>query len=298
LTPGPHDQSLGGRRPLADAIVWLGIAALAAVGLVATWDAWTDILRIAMTDEEQSHIILVPIVVAWMVWVRRGRLRRFRPWGTLIGPVCVAIGWLLSRVGYFNSLQSLWHAGAIVVVMGTLLTGLGLNFFLRFFPAFAVLVFLVPVPGMVRHQVSGPLQTASAAVTQAMLETFGVPVERSMNLLSLNGHEIAVAEACNGMRMVLALVLVSYAFAFGLPLRAPARILVMIASPLAALVCNILRLIPTVLMYGYADTKLADAFHSVSGWLMVPLAFIMLLGTTHLLRWALIPVTRFNLAYQ
>jgi exosortase/archaeosortase family protein len=100
------------------------------------------------------------------------------------------------------------------------------------------------------------------------------------------------------MRMVLALVLVSYAFAFSLPLRLLARLLVLIASPAAALACNVIRLVPTVLLYGYSQQSWADSFHDVSGWLMVPLAFFILLGITSLLRWALIPVTRFTLAYQ
>jgi exosortase len=273
-------------------------ALLIAGGVIATWDAWADMFRIAYNDEEQSHVILVPIVALWMAWVRRGRLRRFTPRGTLAGAGCIAAGWLLSRFGYFHAIQSFWHAGAVLVLIGTLLTGLGANFLLRFLPAFAVLVFLVPVPGMIRQLVSVPLQTASATVTAAVLETLGVPIERSTNLLTLNGHDIAVAEACNGMRMVLALVLVSYAFAFSLPLRLLARLLVLIASPAAALACNVIRLVPTVLLYGYSQQSWADSFHDVSGWLMVPLAFFILLGITSLLRWALIPVTRFTLAYQ
>jgi exosortase/archaeosortase family protein len=131
-----------------------------------------------------------------------------------------------------------------------------------------------------------------------VLETFGVPIERSMNLLTINGQDVAVAEACNGMRMVLALILVSYAFAFSIPLRWYARTLVLVMSPVAALGCNVIRLLPTVVLYGYADESLADSFHDISGWLMVPLAFCALLGLFALLRWALIPVTRFTLAYQ
>jgi exosortase len=150
----------------------------------------------------------------------------------------------------------------------------------------------------VRQAISGPLQTASAWATQIVLETFGVPLERSMNLLTLNGHDIAVAEACNGMRMVLALILVSFAFAFSMPLKMYARVLVLLASPLAALLCNIIRLVPTVLLYGYASKSTADAFHDISGWLMVPLAFAVLLGVTAVMRWAMIPVAKFNLAYQ
>ncbi len=290
----PSDEaSVLTSRPLL--VGWLALFA-GAVWCMRT--TWSDLLTIASRDEEQSHIILVPFIALWLAWVRRARLRHLHPRGTLFGVIIMLMGWAASYVGFYHAIQSAWHAGAIIVLIGVAVTGLGVNTLLRLFPAFVVWIFAVPVPGTIRHFISGPLQTASATVTQVILESFGVPVERSMNLLTLNGHDIAVAEACNGMRMVLALILVSYAFAFSLPLRPYARVLVLVLSPIAALACNIVRLIPTVLLYGYASTGVADAFHDVSGWLMLPVAFLLLRGIYSVLGWAQIPVTKFNLSYQ
>ena len=98
--------------------------------------------------------------------------------------------------------------------------------------------------------------------------------------------------------MVFALVLVSFAFAYSLPLRNSVRVLVLLASPLAAIACNVIRLLPTVWLYGYSAEPIAKKFHDVSGWIMLPVAFVLLLGIVRLLRWAMIPVARFNLAYQ
>jgi len=279
---------------------WHAAAALvmALVGFYATRAAWIDIYFIATKDEEASHIFLVPLVAGWMIWVRRLRLRYCPPSGQLVGPLLVALGWVLSIYGFNRGMQSIWHGGAVVVVVGCVLSVLGKNVLFRFLPAFAVLVFLIPVPGKFRHDLAVPLQTATAASTQVIMEIFGVAMERSGNVLTINGREVAVAEACNGMRMVFALVLVSYAFAFSMPLRNSVRVVVLIASPLAALVCNVLRLIPTIWLYGNASQKAADYFHDVSGWIMLPIAFILLLGVVKVLRWALIPVAKFNLAYQ
>jgi exosortase len=204
----------------------------------------------------------------------------------------------MSYIGYYHAVQSLWHAGALTILIGLLVSCLGINFLLRFFPAFAVLIFLIPVPGAVRQAIAGPSQTATAAVTQIVLETLGVPVERSGNLLTLNGHDVAVAEACNGMRMVFALILVSFAFAFTMPLRPLVRMLILAASPVAAVFCNSRRMTPTVILYGYFPGRVADLFHDVAGWAMLPIAFVMLLGVIKLFRWALIPVSRYNLAYE
>ncbi len=276
----------------------VGALFMACVGIAATWDSWVDIYNFASRDEEASHIFLVPIVAAWMAWVRQTRIRYCAPRGQYIGPVILAAGWAIYALGYNHAVQAAWHFGAVVVVLGCILSVLGRNVLFRFLPAFAVLVFLVPVPGSIRQEISKPLQTATAAGTQAMLETLGVPIERSGNVLSVNGQAVAVAEACNGMRMVFALILVSYAFAFSMPLRNTVRVVVLLASPLAAIACNVVRLIPTVWLYGYSTNSIADAFHDISGWLMLPIAFLILLGIIRVLRWALIPVAKFNLAYH
>ena len=106
---------------------WHLVAALvmAAAGAFATRAAWRDIFFIALNDEEASHIFLVPIVAAWMVWVRRIRIRNCPPEGQFIGPLIVACGWLASVYGYNHAVQSLWHAGAIMVVVGCVLSVLG-----------------------------------------------------------------------------------------------------------------------------------------------------------------------------
>lgn len=276
----------------------VGAIAMAIVGIIATHMAWADILHIAIKDEEASHILLVPVVAAWMFWVRRARLRYCRPSGTILGPIFVAAGAAVYLGGYNMGIQSAWHGGAVLLVLGCILSVLGKNVLFRFLPAFVVLAFLVPVPGTIRQGIAVPLQTATAAVTQATFETIAIPVERSGNLLIINGAEVAVAEACNGMRMVFALVLVSYAFAFSMPLRNSVRVLVILASPLAAIACNVVRLIPTIWLYGFSSDGIADRFHDISGWIMLPVGFLLLLGIIRLLRWALIPVARFNLAYS
>ena len=117
-------------------------------------------------------------------------------------------------------------------------------------------------------------------------------------VLSINGVEVGIAEACNGLRMVFALVLVSGAFAFGNPLRWYVRAIILIASPVSAIFCNVLRLIPTVWLYGYSSSDVAGNFHDISGWCMLLVAFLLLMVIIRLLRWALVPVACYTLAYD
>lgn len=273
-------------------------ALLVAAGALVTAPAWADIVQIALHDEEASHVLLVPMVAVWLFWVRRRRLRSATPRGTWTGPMLVLLGWFFSWLGFYNAVQAAWHLGAILVLVGCVLSVAGTDILVRFLPVFILLLFLIPVPGLIRQQLSIPLQTATAASTQYVLEFLGTPVERYGNLLRINGVNVAIAEACNGMRMVFTLVLVSYGFAFGTPLRPYVRLIILAGAPLTAIAANVVRLIPTVWIYGHASDNFAQHFHDVSGWVMVPVAFFALLSIIRVLRWALLPVSPFTLAYE
>lgn len=277
----------------------LDVALLAALVAVALWtqrQQLLDILAIGWRDAEQSHIFLVPPVAAWLLWLRRTRIRaiRFRP--SLLGPAVMVASAALSAWGLHAGVQVAWHAGAIGLILGVLLSMTGAEPLRQFGAVFCLLVFALPVPGMIRHGISLQLQPLATAVTQGTLETFGVESVRANNLLIVNGVRIAVGEACNGMRMVFALFLVVYAFAFGTPLRMSTRLVLLALSPVVALACNVIRLVPTSLIYGYGSPGGAELFHEASGWLMLPLALLLLVGVLRLLRWLELPVTSFRLA--
>jgi exosortase len=279
---------------------WHAAAALVmgALGVLASLDAWKDIYTIAKNDEEYSHIFLVPIVVIWMIWVRRMRFRHCKPSAAIFGPFVVLGGFLASTYGFRHGVQAMWHGGAVLIALGCMLSILGKNVVFRFFPAIAVLVFLVPVPGMIRQRIALPLQSWTAQAAQTGLEIIGIDTEVSGNVLSINGRPVTVAEACNGMRMVFPLILIAYAFSFGLPLRNSVRFLVLLASPLTALACNVIRTVPTIWLYGNKDRHIADTFHEWSGWMMLPIAFFSLMAIIKLLKWAMLPINRYPLASQ
>lgn len=271
----------------------LTVAALfLAAGIFATRGAWDDILRIAMRDEESSHIWLVPFLAGWLAWIRRRQLFAVQPANSLLGPMLVALGWYVSHWGFYGAKQSPWHFGALLVLIGCLTTIFGARVLQSVWPAVLVLAFLVPVPGMVRQQISIPLERATAGVTSTLLGWFGAPVTRSGNQILINKYPVTVAEACNGLRMIFPLFLIVYVFCFTLPLRTGIRWLLLLTSPLCAVIFNVLRLLPTVLLFGYAPERIAKIFHEYSGWPMVTIAFIGLMIFVYLLQRCGVPLMR------
>src|SRR3982751_3155361 len=100
------------------------------------------------------------------------------------------------------------------------------------------------------------------------------------------------------MGVVFLVFLIIYAFSFGLALKNAVRYFVLLMRPLTAIICNVLRTLPLICLYGNGSRHMADRFHDYSGWLMLPIAFLLLLGLIKLLKWAMLPVTRYTLASQ
>jgi exosortase len=256
-------------------------AIVVAAAVLAMGSSWADWAEISASDAEFSQVFLVVPFGAIILWVDRARFKGIKGEASWVGPLIVASGWGLAWYGYNNAHQSLWHAGAVLVALGAGIAVLGHGVLLRFLPVFMMLAFMVPLSNRTRLQIAEPLQRVMAIIVANVLQFFGEPVGRQGNLLTVNGQQVAIAEACNGLRMVFTLILVCWLFAFVTPLKTWVRWLIILLSPLTALVCNIFRLIPTLVLYGHASKETADWFHDGAGWAMLPVAFFLLMLVVH-----------------
>jgi exosortase len=256
-----------------------GFMVVAAVAAMASsWGDWYDICS---SDQEYSQVFLVIPFGAIILYLSRERFKGVRGQTSWVGPLIVAGGWGLAWYGYHYAHQSFWHTGALLVALGAAVTVLGHGVVVRFWPVFLMLGFMIPLSNGTRLQIAGPLQRLMATMVAGIVGFFGEPVVRQGNLLTINGQLVAIDEACNGLRMVFTLILVCWLFAFVTPLKGWVRWLVILLSPLTALLCNVLRLIPTLLLYGHADRAIANRFHDAAGWAMLPVAFFLLMFLIH-----------------
>jgi exosortase len=280
-------------RPRRQWLLRLLMMALLVGGVIfVAFDAWSLLFNRAIGDSESSHLTLVPIIAAWLVFVRRERLRSLvvrDPW---IGCVLMLVGLFGFFVGSQYTMFLAYHLGAVAMLAGAVLTVAGREALTKFFPAFLVLGFLTPLPPTVVQKMASPLMDIAAVATENVLDIVSIPVERSGNLLSINGVEVTVEEACAGIRGIWALTLVAVAFAFASPFRWWVRALVLLSSPLLALLCNIIRLVPTVWVYGNYSGETADTFHDLAGWAVLFIGYLLLTGMTALLEFIGVPIYR------
>lgn len=274
------------------------VVAMAALALLATRTVWQEILRVGLSSEEQSHILLAPVVAVWLAWIRRARLRYCDMSPTIVGPFVIAAGWALSAYGFQSGFEIFWHFGALMIVGGAVVTCVGLTCIRRLLPSVLALLFVLPVPGRIRQSVAVPLQEITAKVGEWSMQIMGVPVTREGIALTINDNTVMVAEACNGMRMVSALALIAFAFVFSSPMRNSVRLLILLATPVLAILVNLVRMIPTVLLYGYSSVDVAKVFHDLSGWASLGFALGLLWSLLRFVQWLEIPITRVAVAAE
>jgi len=122
-----------------------------------------------------------------------------------------------------------------------------------------------------------PLQSWATASSVFCLEAAGFDVIREGNVININGTLVAVAEACNGLRMLTAFFVVSATAVLSVHRPRWEKALILASSIPIALLCNTIRLTLT----SYAFTRLdgsqwEGAFHDFGGLAMMPLAVGMI----------------------
>jgi exosortase len=273
---------------------WI-LAALCAASVVAFHHAWMDLFRHGIDRPESRYILWVPACAAFLFWCRRSRLPAVRCRPSLWGPLTVAAASALASYSEAIDLRVGIHLAAVLALLGSVLTMTGLEAIRQFGPVFLALLLIVPMPGSVRQEISRPMQDAAVVLTQATLDLIGVSALRDGSLLVIRGTPVAVGEACDGMRMALALGLTVFTFVFSMPLRWGARLFLVLISPLVAVVCNVIRLVPSSIAFGFAEESTAVRVHEIFGWMMLAVAVVAMFLTLRLVRWLDLPVTRWRL---
>lgn len=285
------------RRPGAESPAWgwlrwvaLG-AALLGAWLWSYWPTASLLYRDWQADADYSAGQLVPLVAALLVWWRRKELAAIpaRPcwWGLAL----LGAGVALQLVGLADVRESLERYGMVVSAAGAVLLVLGRGVFaaLRWVLAFGLL--MVPLPGKLHNMVSGPLQNLATSGAVFMLETFGVHVSRQGNVMTLNGDTpVAVAEACSGLRMLTAMVVVAATLSFLIRRPAWQRCVLVLSSVAIGVIANLVRLAVTAVLFLVASSRFAERFfHDFAGLAIMPPAVLMLAGELWLMNRLVVP---------
>jgi exosortase len=241
---------------------------LAAIGLAAALLAcYVPVLRalLALWAEVPyySYGFLVPIFSAYLAWDARTDVGRQPLAPAPRGLMLVAVGVAVLAAGYRAGSVTLQTVSLPVALAGLLIATLGIPRTRTLAFPLVFLVFMTPLPDGVLPALSMPLQQVAAATSEWLLWLVGVPVAREGLFLTLPSVRLEVTEACNGLRFLLAMIVVGGAFAGMTQTGWRRRALVMVAAVVAALVANCLRVAGTGMLAELYGHEVAGGFYHI-----------------------------------
>lgn len=261
---------------------WTGPAlVLGGATLYAFWPAMSDMADKWRTDPQYSHGYLIPLFAIALLYWRRGSLDRAKCRADWRGLLLLALGALAFVAGGFLYLDSL-SAGALIPTLFGIVLLLGGPAALRWSgPMILFLVFMIPLPYAVETALGQPLQSIATKGSTWLLQALGMPAVSEGNVILMEHGRIAVVEACNGLSMLLTFAAMTTAMAMAVKRPLLDRVLIVLSTVPVAVVVNVVRIAANgVAMETWTDPRYADTihkiFHDQGGWLMMPLAILLL----------------------
>lgn len=248
------------------------------------------------TDENYSHGLLVPFVIAYIIWTEFDSLKNAAKNSSFrLGGAVVTLALAMLLAGTLGAELFVQRISLILMLAGIVIYFWGAKLLKMLAVPFLLLLFAVPIPQIIFNKIAFPLQLWASQLAVWGIRLFEVPSVRKGNVIEILPQgatqivALEVVEACSGIRSLMTLAtlgLVLWYFT-----REKTRydwirgaILVSSAIPIAILT-NAARVTSTGVFTYYYGKQAADGFtHEFSGWLVYVVALIILLAVNLVLK--------------
>lgn len=273
------------------------VASLALLGIsfVALFHRWFESqhLHSSKAIEDWGHAYLVPFISGFIVWQRRKELAVTRVrvyWPGLVPTLFGMVSYVFGVVGIRNHMfQGL---SIIISVFGVVLLLFGPAVMRRVFPAIGYLVMGITVSEAIMLKITWPLQQLASQGAWVMLSIVGsfagFSVDVNGNTLTVidsagESFPLNVAEACSGMRMVVAFLALAGAVALLSCKQWWQRILLLLLASPVALLMNVVRVAILGLATLFDPDLAAGEAHTFIGTLLLFPSLGLFMGVVWLL---------------
>ncbi len=257
------------RRPLACLVLsWLVLGALTARDWAAMAHQWWDV-------STYNHVLLILPILVWLVRLRLPVLAPLEPHAWWPGLLVVGAALLLWLLGSVSSFASASQLGAVVMLQGAVIALLGPRVAAALLFPLAYMLFLVPFG----DELVPLLQLVTAKLTIALTHWSGVPAEIDGVFIDTPVGLFEVAEACSGVKFLIAMVALGTLVAhlgFKSWRRRVAFMALAVALPIVA---NGVRAWGTIYIAQSQGIEFAAGFdHIFYGWIFFGIVMAALLG--------------------
>ncbi len=243
--------------------------------MVLHWNAVAD----------YSHGFLIAPLALYFAWERRPQLAQARVEPSWWGLLPLALSTITLGIGRLGVELMNMRVSFVLALIGLVLLLWGRQVFkVLAFPLF-FLFLMVPLPQSLVNVVALPLQLIAADWAVDLLYHLQIPALREGNIIHLPETTLFVAEACSGLRSLMALVTLGVVFAYFFRKSWGERIIIVASTIPIAIVVNSLRVALTgILTYRFGEKAAEGAIHEFQGLITFGAAFILLLALAALLR--------------
>jgi exosortase A len=269
------DLASAARLPAAwrSALAALAAAVLALVA--ATAQSWGEMLHQWWNIDTYNHLLLVPFIIGWLVMLKTGELAQVTPRPFAPGLVLVLAALALWLAGQVSGINLLAHAGAVGALQAAVVSVLGLRASLLLALPIAFATFMVPFG----DEIIAPLQFITADIAIALTHASGVPASISGIYIHTPAGLFIVAEACSGVKFLIAMVSLGVLVCFTRFERWSRRIAFMAACIVVPILANGVRAWATIYVAQFIGAEKATGFdHIVYGWVFFAIVVAALLG--------------------
>jgi exosortase A len=259
--------------------IWrAALARLAFAGLLLLalfWDDWSTIALQAWNVSTYNHILLVPAILAWLIWQRAGQLVRLEPTIWSPGLLILAAAAFLWLLGAFSGLNLARQAGVVAMAAATvpLLLGPRVAYALAF-PLF-YMIFLVPCG----EELVTVLQTITARITIALVLWSDVPAEIDGVFIHTPAGLFEVAEACSGVKFLIAMVAFGTLMANACFVSWRRRAALLVACVIVPILANGVRAWGTIYAAQFFGVEAAAGIdHIIYGWVFFGIVIALIIA--------------------
>jgi exosortase A len=255
------------------ALTRLGIAS--ALILALFWRDATDMASIWWNSSTFNHCLLILPIIWWLVDQRKSELAKIAPipWTPALAWVGAGgVGWLL---GDAAGVALVRHTGLVMMLQGAVAMLLGPNV-LRglMFPLFYSF-FLIPFG----EEFVPTLQTITAKMCMWLLGLSGIPAHIEGIYLSTPTALFRVAEACSGVKFLVAMVALGALIANLCFKNWGRRAAFMAACVVIPILANGLRAFGTIYIAHHGNVDFAASFdHVFYGWIFFGLVIALVIA--------------------
>lgn len=257
---------------------WLGPIAIAGLLFLLYAGVVRDLVVAWMNEVGASYGVLIPPLVAFVVWADRDRIFRIpiEPdvrgvWLLLPASLCYLSGRLAAEF-FLTRISLIVNIAALIWIFWGKPRLSALKFPLL------LLATMIPIPQLIYKNVSGPLQLVASSAATQIAQFAGVSVLQDGNVINLAGTSLGVEEACSGLQSISALMVGSLLLGFLHLRRTSLRTLLFFSSFPIAIVANTIRVSGTAILADHWQALAMGFYHYCSGCVVFIAAFGLLLS--------------------